>query len=196
MDRQMEAERLADGLAAMARDSGCGLLVTTSRRTGAANEALLRERLQGLPVAFWDGTGENPYFGYLALADAVVVTGDSVNMVSEACFTGKPVHVFGLAGGERSKFGQFHKALADSGATRPFAGRLESWPATALDERTSLADEIRAFCQRAGDINLKAVECSARCRVGKAPEGGRREYGFGPNANTDPNDADFQETIH
>jgi mitochondrial fission protein ELM1 len=144
------AERLADGLAAMARDSGCGLLVTTSRRTGAANEALLRERLQGLPVEFWDGTGENPYFAYLALADALVVTGDSVNMVSEACFTGKPVYVFNLPGGARSKFGQFHKALAESGATRPFAGRLETWPCTALDERAPLADEIRHRLRNAG----------------------------------------------
>ena len=144
------AERLADGLAAMARDSGCGLLVTTSRRTGAANEALLRERLQGLPVEFWDGAGENPYFAYLALADALVVTGDSVNMVSEACFTGKPVYVFNLPGGARSKFGQFHMALAESGATRPFAGRLESWPCTALDERAPLADEIRRRLRNAG----------------------------------------------
>ncbi len=137
------AQLLADGLAAMARDSGCGLLVTASRRTGAANAALLREKLRGLPAMFWDGEGENPYFAYLALADALVVTGDSVNMVSEACYTGKPVHVFHLPGGEGSKFARFHDALAESGATRPFTGRLESWPGNPLDERTALADEVR-----------------------------------------------------
>ena len=137
------AERLADSLAALARDSGCGLLVTTSRRTGAANEALLRERLRGLPAEFWDGTGENPYFAYLALADALVVTGDSANMVSEACYTGKPVHVFRLPGGAGTKFERFHDTLAEAGATRPFSGRLETWPCAPLDERTALADEVR-----------------------------------------------------
>lgn len=137
------AERLADGLAAMAANSNCGLLVTASRRTGAANEAILRDRLRGLPAVIWDGKGENPYFAYLGLADALVVTSDSVNMASEACFTGKPVHVFHLPGGEGTKFERFHEALAASGATRPFDGRLESWPCTPLDERSELADEIR-----------------------------------------------------
>ena len=137
------AERLADMLVALARDSGCGLLVTASRRTGAENGALLREKLRGLPAEFWDGEGENPYFAYLGLADALVVTSDSVNMVSEACYTGKPVHVFQLPGGEGSKFERFHRALTESGATRPFSGRLETWPCAALDERSSLAEEIR-----------------------------------------------------
>jgi len=141
-DRETAA-RLADDLVALARDSGCGLLITASRRTGAENEALLRERLRDLPVAFWDGEGENPYFAYLGLADTLVVTSDSVNMVSEACYTGKPVHVFRLPGGEGSKFERFHRALAERGATRPFTGRLESWPCAPLDERTALAEEIR-----------------------------------------------------
>ncbi len=144
------AERLADDLAAMARNTGCGLLITASRRTGAVNQALLREKLRDLPVEFWDGDGENPYFAFLALADALVVTGDSVNMVTEACYTGKPVHVFHLPGGARSKFAQFHEALAASGATRPFSGRLETWPSAALDERSPLADEIRGRLRNAG----------------------------------------------
>ena len=145
------ATRLAEYLAALARDGGCGLLITASRRTGAVNEALLREKLGGLPVAFWDGKGENPYFAYLGLADALVVTGDSVNMVSEACYTGKPVHVFRLPGGEGSKFERFHQALAELGATRPFTGRLETWPCVPLDERTALAEEIRRGLPNTGE---------------------------------------------
>lgn len=144
------AEQLADGLASLAQASGCGLLVTTSRRTGAGNEALLRQRLHDLPVEFWDGEGENPYFAYLGLADALVVTGDSVNMVSEACYTGKPVHVFHLPGGAGTKFERFHEALAASGATRSFSGRLESWPCSPLDERSPLADEVRRRLEEAG----------------------------------------------
>jgi len=146
------AARLAEDLAALARDGGCGLLITASRRTGAENETLLRETLRDLPVTFWDGKGENPYFAYLGLADAVVVTGDSVNMVSEACYTGKPVLVFPLAGGEGSKFDRFHRALGERGATRPFTGRLEVWPCVPLDERTALAEEIRGRLPRTGEF--------------------------------------------
>lgn len=138
------AQRLADGLARICAESGCGLLITASRRTGAENQALLRERLDGLPAEIWDGSGENPYFAFLGLADAIVVTSDSVNMVSEACYTGKPVHVFRLPGGGGTKFDRFHRSLQEGGITRPFEGRLESWKYDALDERAALAAEIRA----------------------------------------------------
>jgi mitochondrial fission protein ELM1 len=37
---------------------------------------------------------DNPYFGYVAGADALVVTGDSESMIAEACATGKPVYVY------------------------------------------------------------------------------------------------------
>lgn len=138
------AERLASGLTRICRESGRGLLVTASRRTGSENLSLLRDRLEGLPVEIWDGQGDNPYFGFLGLADSIIVTSDSVNMVSEACYTGKPVQVFHLAGGFGTKFARFHESLEKAGITRPFEGRLESWQYEALDERTELAQEIRS----------------------------------------------------
>jgi mitochondrial fission protein ELM1 len=39
---------------------------------------------------------DNPYFGVLSLADALVVTSDSVAMLSEAAATGRPVYIFDL----------------------------------------------------------------------------------------------------
>lgn len=135
-------ETLTDGLVRLVREHDAGLAVTPSRRTGAENEALIRQRLDGLPANIWDGTDDNPYFGYLGLADAIVVTGDSVSMVSEACATGKPVYVFDLEGGS-DKFRRFHDNLRDRGFTRKFEGRLESWEYTALDDTARVADEIR-----------------------------------------------------
>lgn len=131
---------LADRLAALAR-SGIGLMVTTSRRTGAENERILRDSLAGLPAEIWDGTGENPYFGYLALADAVIVTADSVNMVSEAAMTGKPIHVFEMEGGS-DKFRAFHENMRQRGYTRPFVGPLEDWSYEPLDDTAMAAAEI------------------------------------------------------
>jgi len=141
MTRQ-STEALANGLADLARDHGVGLMVTASRRTGVENEALLRERLAGLPAEIWDGTGDNPYFGYLGLADAIVVTGDSVSMVSEACATGKPVYVFDLEGGS-DKFRRFHENLRERGFTRAFTGKLENWDYKPLRDTAHVADEIR-----------------------------------------------------
>lgn len=131
----------ADQLASLARD-GTGLLITTSRRTGIENKAILRERLHNLPVFLWDGTGANPYFGMLALADALIVTSDSVAMVSEAASTGKPVHIIDLAG-NAPKFARFHAALQADGITRPFRGRLESWTYSPLDDTGHLAARVR-----------------------------------------------------
>jgi len=133
----------ADRLATMARETGAGLAVTTSRRTGADSEAELRRRLEGVPAEIWDGSGDNPYFGYLGLADAVVVTCDSVSMVSEACTTGKPVYVLEMEGGNR-KFRTFHAGLYGDGITRPFEGRLEQWRYAPLDDTARVAAEVRS----------------------------------------------------
>jgi hypothetical protein len=140
---------LARNLATMARDSGAGLLVTISRRTGAQAGQALRDALDGLPVWFWDGAGENPYFAFLALADSIVVTADSVSMVSEAAATGKPVHVVALEGGERGKFARFHEAFRNAGITRSFSGKLDSWQYEPLRETTDIAAEIK---QRIGTL--------------------------------------------
>src|SRR5437588_827433 len=117
---------IAEAIAGVLRAGGGSALVTPSRRTGAAGVALLRERLAGLPAEIWDGSGDNPYYAYLATADALLVTADSVSMVSEAAATGKPVHILELAGGD-AKFARFHRAMREAGITRPFAGHIESW---------------------------------------------------------------------
>jgi mitochondrial fission protein ELM1 len=94
-----KAERLGRDARALAERMGGGsLLVTTSARTApGAADAL--EAAMGRPADFhrWrPDDPDNPYYGYLALADAVVVTSDSTMMLAEACATGKPVHMFDL----------------------------------------------------------------------------------------------------
>lgn len=138
--------KLADALVRLVETQDAGLAITASRRTGAANEAILRDALEA-PLAdgrawLWDGTGENPYFGLLAEADAIAVTADSVSMVSEACSTGKPVYVIDLEGGS-PKFDRFHAGLRARGLTRPFDGGLETWTAPPLNDTEAVAAEIR-----------------------------------------------------
>ena len=129
-------------LAESARTHGAGLIITPSRRTEAASLEALRATLTGVPHHLWDGTGENPYFGLLALADHLVVTGDSVSMVSEACSTGKPVHILHLPGYSR-RLQRFHDELQEEGATRPFDGQLVSMDYEPVDDTPRIAAEIR-----------------------------------------------------
>lgn len=139
---QTVIDRLAGQLRQMALDTGASLLITPSRRTDPALAERLRERLSGLPHLWHDGEGANPYLGWLGLADAVIVTGDSVSMVSEACATGKPVFIVDLEGGN-AKFTRFHMALRRDGLTRPFIGRLEHWTYPPLDDTAKVADAVR-----------------------------------------------------
>jgi mitochondrial fission protein ELM1 len=135
---------IADGIAVAVRETGGSAVVTPSRRTGEDGVALLRERLAGLPAGIWDMTGDNPYFAYLAVADAFLVTADSVSMISEAAATGKPVHIIELDGGD-AKFARFHQAMRDSGITRPFTGRIESWRYAPLDDTARAGAALRAL---------------------------------------------------
>ncbi len=141
--------KIAEQLLELLRTAGAGLVITPSRRTGDRNVAVLREQLTRDDVFIWDGTGANPYFGLLGLADAIVVTEDSANMVSEAATTGKPVYVIELEGGSR-RFRNFHDMLLSEGITRPFDGRLEDWSYPPLDDTDTVAAEVRLRIGLAG----------------------------------------------
>jgi len=133
---------IAEMIAAVLRQTGGSAVVTPSRRTGALGLAVLRERLAGLPASIWDGAGDNPYYAYLAVADALLVTADSVSMVSEAAATGKAVYIIGLAGGD-AKFARFHETMRQAGITRPFTGEIECWSYTPPDDTARAGAALR-----------------------------------------------------
>ena len=133
--RESVAE-LAEGLASLDGP----VAVTSSRRTGPEVVATLKDRL---PEAwFWDGIGDNPYLGMLALARHIVVTEDSVSMISEAIATGKPVYAARMAGGNR-RIERFQSALREDGVLRLFEGRLDEWRYEPVNETPRIAAEIR-----------------------------------------------------
>ncbi len=135
---------LAESLRKICQNHGASLAITCSRRTDPAHATALKHLIHDLPHVFWAGEGDNPYFGYLGLADAIVVTSDSVNMNSEACFTGKPVYTFYLPGGSK-KFRRFHQSFEAYGYTRPFKGVLEAWHYQPLDERDYVLGELKTL---------------------------------------------------
>ncbi|MEY4879519.1 MAG: hypothetical protein RJB62_988 [Pseudomonadota bacterium] len=138
------ARKLGARLAEAAAALGGSVLVTPSRRTGAEAEAALKEGLKDTSRFYWEGNGFNPYFGILGLADFLVVTGDSVNMVSEALATGKPVYVYDLPGGS-AKFSRFHQGLREQGLTRAFAGSVDAFSYTPPDDMAVVTRRIHAL---------------------------------------------------
>jgi hypothetical protein len=118
------AARLARQASAMARGRGGSLLVTTSARTAP----LAVEALSGgidAPVHFYRwrrNDDDNPYFGYLALADAIIVTADSISMLTEACATGKPVYMF-----DADRPGRFPGMTGERARDFRLSGTLYRW---------------------------------------------------------------------
>ncbi len=141
LDRPV-GEALGALLAGMMRTDRVGLMLTPSRRTAPDVIAALRDAVAPLGGWVWDGAGDNPYFGMLALADAIVVTEDSVSMVSEACATAAPVLLAALPGRSR-RIRMFSQFLQQDGRIRPFMGRYEHWPVAPLDDTQTAADEMR-----------------------------------------------------
>jgi uncharacterized protein len=135
---------IAEAIAVILREGGGSVLVTPSRRTGEDGRRLMEDRLAGLPATVWDGSGENPYFAFLALADAFLVTADSVSMISEAAATGKPIHILDLDRGN-AKFARFHQQMRQAGITRPFAGHIESWSYPIPDDTARAGAAVRAL---------------------------------------------------
>jgi mitochondrial fission protein ELM1 len=133
---------LADRLRTLQEATGCGLAVMPSRRTGPANVALLRARLEGTGAYVWDGVVLNPYLALIGLADALIVTCDSVNMTCEASASGKPVYVV-MYPGSSARFDAFHAAMQSRGHARPFEGELDlAWRPEPLREIAAAAGEV------------------------------------------------------
>lgn len=125
-----------------ARDGG-SILVAASRRTPAASLPRIREALAGLPGVVWTGSadGANPYPGILGWAHRLVVTPDSVNMLSEACATGCPVHTV-LAAPLPEKLARFHGELRAAGLLHDIDADTPVRQ-TPLRETAAIAAEVR-----------------------------------------------------
>ena len=136
-------QKLSELLKSAVQLSGGGIVITPSRRTDQANLEIFRSQLSSVPHKIWNGLGENPYFGILGLADGFIVTNDSVNMVTEAASTTKPVYIFNLDG-HSPKFDRFHNMLIERGITRQFNGIFENWHHEQLDNLDQIASKIKS----------------------------------------------------
>ena len=104
-----------------------------------------RRALAGVPHRLfrWGDAGGNPYAGFLAWADAVVVTGDSVSMLSEALATRAPVFIAD-PGGLGPRHLRLHASLYAAGQARPLDQAPAPFARPPLDEAARVAAAILA----------------------------------------------------
>ena len=150
--------RLAKELADFARMADVKLAIVPSRRTPKRGLKMLSEQLRGRlgaeSIWVWDGANHNPYPGLLGIAEFVIVTSDSVNMTSEAAFTGKPVLTAMLAE-EEGRIDRFHQMMQADGHTARLTDvlarpeRLEE-AFRVLDERVKTAEVVYKFFEGKG----------------------------------------------
>jgi KDO2-lipid IV(A) lauroyltransferase len=104
----------------VAQGLGIDLLITTSRRTPPAIEQMVLREFRDHPrtaLLIMANRANVPEAvgGMLALADIVVVSGESVSMVSEAASSGKRTVVFSITSKKNQKYSGFCQMLANQG---------------------------------------------------------------------------------
>lgn len=124
--------------------TGGKAIICGSRRTPTqwANEVRDRYRDQGHRLWMGEDDGDNPYVAALAWSDRIIVSPDSVNMISEACSTALPVFI---AEPDRAtgRVGRFVQSLISSGRARAQTRNCESYPAEPLRETERVAALVR-----------------------------------------------------
>jgi mitochondrial fission protein ELM1 len=120
------AKELAQKALELSGEEG-SFLVTTSRRTGKGAESAVSKVLPGERTYFykWGDKRENPYIGYLALADRIIVTGDSVSMCSECCSRNAPVYIYAPEEMISKKHMRLVNSLIDNGFASKLTGEID-----------------------------------------------------------------------
>ena len=143
-----ELETLMEKVSSLTEDIGGSLLISTSRRTQTGIAGLLKKKISS-PYFLYDWHEQkaenNPYHGFLALSDYIIVTGDSVSTCSEALSTEKPVYVYRKNDLLYKKHIKFLDYLAKLDYTKDLGetSKLEKWSYIPLQEAERLGKIIK-----------------------------------------------------
>lgn len=142
-----EIIEIAKNASRVAKNLGASLLVSTSRRTDKNHIKLLQDNLEvkNYFYNFNDG-GDNPYLGFLALAEYFIVSADSVSIISDCLSTGKPVYIYQQNRLLSKKHRKFLEYLDQMDYTRLLTNdllSLDKWQYQPLKEAERLAKIIK-----------------------------------------------------
>ena len=141
------ATHMAQQLAAFAAANNAKLFLVPSRRCPENVFQHLQTALLPDQCMTTNNHQPNLLFSILAMADAVIVTSDSINMASEAASTGKPV-LIAYWRAETGRIAKFHQTMQNDNHTAPLTKLLPSGPFLALDESVMIRQQISARLKR------------------------------------------------
>ena len=96
---------------------------------------------------------KNAYLSSLSLADIIVVTCDSISMISEAAITGKPIYVAHMLPKKNNyRFERFFNQFRKLGIIRDLEESIDLWSYNQLDEVNLLAPIIKEKMKKNGII--------------------------------------------
>jgi len=125
---------------------GGSLIICGSRRTPRHIAEKIRQRFSdsNFPIWFNDSDGDNIYHAALAHADRIILTPDSVNMISEACATELPVFA---AQPERAtgRMTLFLNHLLKTGRIKALTKELMPFQAKALNTMPDVLAQLKRF---------------------------------------------------
>ena len=168
LDREAAA-LLGRAASALARKQGGALLVTSSARTPKPAIDALEARLDCPAEVFrWtpDGAADNPYFGYLASADAFIVTSESMSMLTEACSTRKPVYMFDLDTGPELRWPLLEPLIGEMPA-RSWTRRLRRLRFQPLVYRTAMVTGPMRLTREVRIIQRQLIEAGRAVWLGQ-----------------------------
>lgn len=147
-DYRFTQDKLNELLQAMAyfKQIGYAVMVSTARRTPNEIADRLKQETDHYDWAYL-GDGANPYLCLLNEASGFVMTSDSVSMVSEALFTGKPLYLVDLEGFNK-RLTSFKKTLIEAGYARQWCGEFMDYSYRAPDAKVEVAKMIRNKLER------------------------------------------------
>lgn len=137
-----EAQQIAAQLALLIKTENVTIALTPSRRTDPEAIEVFKQALTPLGSYVWDGVGDNPYLGLLACADFILVTTDSVSMISEAAATKVPVMIIPLPG-KSKRISLFVESMQKENRVKWFDGQLKAWSTAPLDDTEEIVSKVK-----------------------------------------------------
>ena len=137
---------LASKIAIATKKISGTLIISTSRRTSSKAILILKKVLSvnNCKFYFWPGLNLNPYPGMLKISDYILVTSDSVNMVSETATLNKPVFV-AYIDKESGKIRHFLNDLENNQIIKNFDGIFFNYKKRKLNTNFKTISKINKF---------------------------------------------------
>ncbi len=132
------------------------IFISTSRRTGLENEIYLKEKMQYFiekkECFFWGykeqqnvQSNKNPYLAMLGQSDYVIVSGESISMISESCSlpSNIGVYIFFSKNFYSKRYINFHKNMYNNNHAKPIKDFSTTWNRTSLNSTEYVINSIK-----------------------------------------------------